>query len=89
MSKPEIKAESRFTSNDNKNPTVKNIINRIIAYFFCTLPEGNGLLGRSTLSDLISNKSLETSPPRYNVIDEKINKITSWILLLIRLKLAP
>jgi hypothetical protein len=74
MSKPEIAAEIRFTNNDNKNPTVKNSINRIIAYFFCTLPEANGLSGRSNLSDLMSNKSLEISPPEYNVIDEITNK---------------
>ena len=77
MSKPEIPADSRFTSNDNKNPTAKKIINRRIACFFCTLPEDKGLLGRSMLSDLMSNKSLEIIPPKYSVIEENTNKITS------------
>lgn len=63
-------------SNDSKKPLLKKTIMRLIAYFLLTLPEGNGLFGRSILSVFVSNKSLETSPPKYNDIDERINMIT-------------
>jgi hypothetical protein len=63
-------------SNASKKPAVKKKINRIIAYFLSILPDGNGLLGRSILSILVSNKSLDTSPPKYNDIEEKIKMTT-------------
>lgn len=63
-------------SNASKKPAVKKKINRIIAFFLSILPDGNGLLGRSILSILVSNKSLDTSPPKYNDIEEKIKMTT-------------
>ena len=67
-------------SNDSKKPMLKKVIMRMIARFLLTLPDGNGLFGRSILSVFVSNKSLETSPAKYNDIDERISMITfeSW-----------
>lgn len=73
MSMPEIPTVTILKkSNASKKPDVKKKFNRIIAYFISILPDGNGLLGRSNLSILVSNKSLDTSPPKYNDIEEKI-----------------
>ena len=41
----------------NKRTTI------ISAFVFFILPEGKGLVGRSNLSTLMSNKSFDTRPP--------------------------
>lgn len=50
------------------------------ALVFFILPEGNGLVGRSSLSTLMSNKSFDTRPPRYKKMEEKINITKSDML---------
>ena len=71
---------------DRKKPAKNNTIKRTTAYFFLTLPEGNGLVGRSILSVFISNRSLDTSPPKYNIIDERIKSMRLGILLVSKLE---
>ena len=78
---PEVPAVTKLVNKDNTKPVPRKTINKIIAFLFFTFPEDNGLLGRSTLSVLISNKSFETSPPKYNKIEEIIRMIryTMWL----------
>ena len=65
-----IAALAMLTNKDRTNPDTKNRTVRIMADFFCTAPDGRGRFGLSILSVLKSNKSLETSPPKYNRIED-------------------
>jgi hypothetical protein len=63
----------------NPKLNIKTAIKSASVFFI--LPEGNGLVGLSSLSTLMSNKSFDTRPPRYKKMDENIKMTRSEILL--------
>ncbi len=80
MSNIEIPRADGLTNVARINPklNMRMVSKRALVFFM--LPDGNGLVGRSSLSALMSKKSLDTRPPRYKKMEEKIKMTRSEIL---------
>jgi hypothetical protein len=80
ISNKEIPKAKELTNEERIMPKLNIRIESSSAFDLFISPEGKGLVGRSSLSSLISNRSFEIIPPRYKNKEEKINITRSRIL---------